>query len=83
MLDEPDICPPDEDGKEGVNESVQMEGFAYVSDTMDILTGEISKKSNPQPIMSKDIKERLLFIDLMEGFDIGQVLGEQPFHLDF
>jgi ribosome biogenesis SPOUT family RNA methylase Rps3 len=77
ILEEPDIEPPKKEDAADVMESVQMEGFSYVSDEFDIETGVITKKSKPQPIMSENIKNNCLFIDFDFGIDIGQMLGEE------
>lgn len=44
-------------------ESVQLEGFIYVSDELDLKTRKVEKKNYPQVIMSDKIKNELLFED--------------------
>lgn len=51
-----------------INHSVQLEGFVYVSDELDINSMQIITKENSQPIMDNKIKEEFLFQDFEVDF---------------
>jgi ribosome biogenesis SPOUT family RNA methylase Rps3 len=65
FIDEPEVNgEPDE---EGIEQTVQMEGFRYVSDEYDIEAGRVGKRKSEeerQPIIHEYIKNVLLFKDL-------------------
>lgn len=49
--------------KKSESESVQLEGFIYVTDELDIASRKLTKKENPDVIMSEKIKKELIFKD--------------------
>ena len=46
--------------------SVQLDGFVYVSNQMDIFNNKVITKDNPWPIINDKISQELLF----EDFDL-------------
>lgn len=61
--DIPFITHPEIQNVDDPKSSVVMEGFRYVSDRLDLLTGKIAAKAQEQPLMSEFIKNTLLFVD--------------------
>jgi len=69
VIDEPEFIKV---SKKSHQESIQMEGFRYVSDDLDPLTGKITKGPNPKPLGNSNIYSRLIFEELSSDniFDV-------------
>lgn len=59
----PFIDNPEIQNQEDPKSSVVMEGFRYVSDRLDLHSGQIAQTPTEQPLMSEFIKNTLLFVD--------------------
>lgn len=68
--DIPYVDEPEFEKRKGkkIEETVSMEGFRYILDSIDPHTGEITKKSSPKPQGNANIYENIIFEELNQDF---------------
>lgn len=69
FVDEPEMIGSTEDGVQG---SVQMEGFRYITTDYDVAGEFFREGDSKEPLMHPFIREKLMFDD----FDLGEMVLE-------